>query len=349
MKITPLLVAVLSVFGCATAAEPIAIPKEGGRFTLPMTGLSVTFPARTEGKLELKGSWSLKIGFDSRDVLDEFAEDKLTGGTWVQTGYFDAGGPSATVESTKFTDTWPTTTIEAWDLTWHVRGGYYTFSGDLGRQPAIALAAEREKGQPTLLLQHYFINEGAVSGDEMIRRVKASPMIAAVVKAYRQQRWGVSSPTHAREVTHRDNSIANRPITLPQNGLRVDLPDDGFVWVPDEKPKNNADLLYRLGPTFPEMTLEVLVIEAASIPAAWSSIGLSAPGNGTVIANLPDDWEVGPEVTPSSGKESTIAKQIGGKVLVVGFIGSSITSDASAYNPVLDALARAVEHGSAGK
>lgn len=348
MKIAPLLVAALSAFAGASAAEPTIIPKEGGRVTLPMTGLSVTFPARSAGQLELKGSWSLKAGFDSRDVIDEFVEEKLINGTWVQTGFFDAGGARATVESTKFIDTWPTTTIEAWDLTWQVRGGKYEFTGDLGVQPAIALAAERAKGEPTLLLEHFFIGEEKISGDEMIRRVKASPTIAAVVKAYRQQRWGVSAPTHAREVRARDDSVANRNITLPQTGLSVDLPDDGFIWVEEKKPEGIADLIYRLGPTFPEMTLDIVVLDAATISAALKSIGLSPPPAGTVIANLPDGWEVGPEVTPPTGKESTVAKQIGGKVLVVGFISSTITTDANAYNLVLEALAQAVERRGAG-
>lgn len=349
MKITPLLVAALSAFACASAAEPIAIPQEGGRFTLPMTGLAVTFPARSGSQLELKGSWSLKSGFDSRDVLDEFVDEKLTSGTWVQTGFFDAGGARATVESSQFTDTWPTTTIEAWDLTWQVRGGKYEFTGDLGVQPAIALATERAKGEPTLLVEHFFIGAENVSGDEMIRRVKESPTLAAVVKAYRQQRWGVSAPTHRSEVKARDNSTPNRKITLPKNDLIVDLPDDGFVWLPEKKPQSIADLLYRLGPTFPEVALDIVVVDAASIPAAWSSINLSAPPAGTVIANLPDGWEVGAEVTPPRGKESTAAKQIGGKVLIVGFISSTITTDAVAYNLVLEALAQAVEHRGTGK
>lgn len=349
MRITPWLVAALWACGAANAAEPITIPKEGGRFTLPLTGLSVTFPARSEGRLELKGSWSLASGFDSRDVLDEFTGDKLSAGTWVQTGFFDAGGPRATVEATQLTDTWPTTTIEAWDLTWQVRGGKYKFTGELGVQPAIALAADRAKGEPTLLLEHYFINEASVSGDEMIRRVKESPLIAAVVKAYRQQRWGTSAPAHSPAVTNRDDSVAIRRVTLPKTGLSLDLPDDGFIWSPEKTPKGITDMLYRLGPTFPEMTLDILIVDAGSIHAAWSSIGLAAPPAGTVIANLPDGWEVGPEVTPSNGKESTVAKQVGGKVLIVGFIASTITTDTGAYNLVLEALAQAAERRSAGK
>jgi hypothetical protein len=331
------------------ASEPVKIPAQGGRLTLPLSGLSVVFPAaENEITYELKGSWSLKLGYDARDVIDGFKADKLVSGTWVQTGYFDAGGPKATVESTELVESWPTTTMEAWGLTWQVRGGKYKFTGSLGLQPALVLAADRAASQPTLLLEHFFIGDEGISGDEMIKRVKESPIFAAIVKAYRQQSWHASRPIGARFITARDESVAARAVTLPTNGLKVQLPDDGYFWKPEEKPEGITDFLYRLGPTFPEVTLDLLVVDAASIDAAWKSIGLARP-TGITIANLPDGWEVGPEVTPSNGKESTVACQIGGKVLIVGFISDTITIDAETFGLVLEALAESVRQKNAAQ
>lgn len=342
MKQFPLLVAaMLAAAVSASAAEPVKIPAEGGKFTLPLSGLAVVFPAESGTQRELKGSWSLRNGYDARDVIDEFKDGQLAAGTWVQTGYFNAGGPRATIETIKLTDSWPATTMEAWGLTWQVRGGQYTFMNSLGKQPVIVLAADRGESQPTLLIDHYFIGEENLPEDEMIRRVKESDLIAAVVKAYRQLRWSASRPMHHPAVTHRDDSAAARTVTLPKNGLTVQLPADGFFWKPEERPEDTTDLLYRLGPTFPELMLDILVVNAASVEAGWKSIGL-APPSGVTIANLPDGWVVGPEVTPSAGKESTIAKLVGGKVLIVGFIADTATTDTEAYGPVLEALADAV-------
>ncbi|MSU47114.1 MAG: hypothetical protein EXS42_08345 [Lacunisphaera sp.] len=57
------------------AATPILVPAGGGIVTLPLTGLSVVFPAREKIVLKITASWSLQIDkntFDSRYVLDEF-------------------------------------------------------------------------------------------------------------------------------------------------------------------------------------------------------------------------------------------------------------------------------------
>lgn len=348
MKLT-LVTLVLAAAGVVLSVEPIEIPAAGGRVLLPLSGLAVNFPARSDARREVKGSWSNQASFDARDVIDEFKDDKIDSGTWVQTGYFDAGDARATVLSSQLIDAWPVTTLEAWGLSWQVRGGKYDLTGSLGVQPALVLAAERAKDYPTLLLYHFFIGETDVSGDEMTRRVMDSPLVAAIVKAYRENRYGLSLPTHNPAVRARNDSVAARTITLVINDLQVALPDDGFIWVPENKPKGNADLIYRLGPTFPELTLDVLVVDASTVEAAWKSLGLAAPPTGTTITNLPDGWVVGPEVTPSSGKESTVAKAIDGRVLIVGLIAPTITSDVDPLAPVLEALAVAVVAKAAGK
>lgn len=332
----------------ARDSEPIEIPATGGRLILPMSGLAVNFPAQPDVRTELKASWSTKTGFDSRDVIDQFKDGKLIAGTWVLTGYFDAGDARATVLTEKLVDAWPVTTMDAWGMTWQMRGGKYEFTGSLGAQPALVYATDRSKDYPTLLLYHFFIGEPGISGEEMVQRVKASPLSAAIVKAYRENRYGTSFPARHPAVKSRDDSVAARTVTLKKHNLQVALPDDGYIWVPQKEPEGITDFLYRLGPTFPELTLDVLVIDAPTVRAAWGSIDLSPPPAGTIIANLPDGWEVGPEVTPPSGKESTVAKQIGHRVLIVGFLANTVTTDAEPLGPILEALAESVAKKAAG-
>lgn len=337
------------VAACAAReAAPIAIPASGGRFVLPLTGLAVNFPANAERRIELKGSWSLGKGFDARDVIDEFKDGELIGGTWILTGYFDAGDARAAVQSVDLVDAWPTTTLEAWGLTWHVRGGKFKFEGKLGAQAALVLATQRSADYPTLQLYHHFIAEPDVSGEDMVARVKSSPLIAAIVKAYRDHHFGASYPTRHPAVRNRGQAPPDRTIGLKRSGLQVRLPDDGFIWWHTETSEDATDFLHRLGPTFPELTLDVLVVDAPSVPAAWSGLGLSPPPADTVIANLPEGWLPGPEVTPSSGKESTLAKQVGNRVLIVGLMAATVTTDVKALRPILEALAEAVAKQNAG-
>ncbi|MBA3848927.1 MAG: hypothetical protein C0502_02900 [Opitutus sp.] len=343
MNAKPLLVTLVLVAVCAAReSAPIEIPAAGGRFVLPLTGLAVSFPANADVRTELKGSWSLSTSFDARDVIDELKDGKLVGGTWVLTGHFDAGDARAAVQSADLADAWPTTTLEAWGLTWQVRGGKFEFAGALGAQSTIVLAAQRSENYPTLLLYRHFIGEPDVSGEAMLARVKSSPLIAAIVKAYRDYHFGASFPTRHPAVRNRGNSPPDRTVLLKRSGLQVALPDDGYVWWPKEASEGGTDFLHRLGPTFPELSLDVLVVDAPAVPAAWSSLGLSPPPAGTVIANLPDGWVVGPEVTPSSGKESTIAKLVGDRVLIVGLIANTVTTDVETLRPILEALAASI-------
>ncbi|MBI2516752.1 MAG: hypothetical protein HYV95_07525 [Opitutae bacterium] len=329
------------------AAKSIVIPDTGGRVTLPTTGLAVTLPEQKGTTRKIIGRWNLSddtTTFWSRDVIDEFdAQDELTTGNWVTIGYFDAGEAAAVVKEVKLTDDWETTT-DLWGLHWHVRGGQYEFSGSLGVKPAIVLATTPGKGKPSLLLYHYLIKRpAALSHDEMIAEVKESPTLSAIFQAYWTDQWAPSLPTRSEAVTQPEASLVNRIVALPKTGLRFRFPDDGYAWLHERKPKEGTDMLYRMAPNMPDVTVELLLTDGSGVRSAFTDLGLDKNPWDPAPANLPADWESGPTITTSDGiKETTIGKVIGGKVLIVGFLVNPRLIDTAPYKPLLETLADAV-------
>ncbi len=328
------------------AATPIVIPAAGGSVTLPVSGLSVVFPAREKTTLKVVASWSLAKGYDGRDVVDEFdgsQDPVLIAGTWVQAGYFDAGGPAEVVAEEKLIDPWPVTTAKLWGGEWQVRGGKYEFDDkDLGIKPAIILAIRSGEG-PTLMFYHYFLRDTELTQDDMIARALESPTMRAVFQSYLQGQYGSSLPTRNPAVRARNDSAPAREVLLPKTGLRVRVPDDGFVWLPDSAPKEGSDHLWRMAPIFPELSLEVATVEAASVQEIFALFPGPKARKDPAPANLPAGWEPGPTIKLDDGTwETSVCKLIGAKVLVVGFLANPRTIDVEPYTPVLGALADAL-------
>lgn len=135
------------------AASPLVIPAEGGTVTLPLTGLSVVFPAREKTTLKVTASWSLQVDkntFDSRDVIDEVGgpeNDTIITGTWAHVGYFNAGGPAAVVAEAELKDAWPVAPVTLWGFEWQARGGKWDFGNELGIKPALVLAGSQPRAR----------------------------------------------------------------------------------------------------------------------------------------------------------------------------------------------------------
>lgn len=329
------------------AAKPIIIPEAGGRVTLPTTGLALALPEQKGVTRKIVGRWNLMEGgatFWNRDIIDEFdSEDKLITGDWVTIGYFDAGEAAAVVKEATLTEDWETST-DLWGLHWHVRGGNYDFTGSLGVKPAIVLATTPGKGKPSLLLYHYFIKRPKeLSHDEMIAEVKDSPTLSAVFQAYWTDQWAPSFPTRSEAVTQPGDEVTNRVVTLPKTGLRLRFPDDGFAWLHERNPKEGTDMLYRMAPNLPDITIELLLTNGANARETFTNLGLDKNPWDPAPANLPAGWESGPTITTSDNiKETTVAKVIGSKVLVVGFLINPRLIDTAPYQPMLETLADAV-------
>jgi hypothetical protein len=352
---SPLLLAValaVSVVAPLPAATPIVVSAAGGHVTLPMTGLAVALPERKDVVCKINGRWNLTDGnatFWSRDTIDEFdPEGKLIAGNRVSAGYFDAGEAAAVVKEVTLTEDWNTTT-NLWGLTWQVRGGNYAFDNSLGVKPAIVLATTPGKGKPSLLLYHFFIQAPAdLSPDDMIAGVRDSPTLSAAFQAYWADQWAPTQPTRHEAVVQPEEDVAHRVIDLPVSGLHVRLPDDGFVWLHERKPSTGVDMFYRMAPSLPDITVELMLVDATGVRSAFTQIGLEKNPWDAAPANLPPDWESGPTITTPDGiKETTVAKIIGGKVLVVGFMVTPRLIDTGPYQPLLEAVAEAVVHPAA--
>lgn len=351
----PLVFALGGLFAALAAplrgAKPILIPDTGGQVTLPTSGLSVSLPAQPGVTYKVTGRWGLSNGgksYWSRDIIDEFdAEDNLTAGNWVSIGYFDAGEAAAVIKDVKLTEDWETT-ADLWGLHWHVRGGNYTFTSSLGVKPALVLATTPSKLKPSILLYRYFLKEGEanLSHDDMIAAIRTSPTLNAAFQSYWAEQCGPVLPTKSEAVNQPANGEATRVVRLPRNGLQMRLPDDGFVWLEETKPENElVDLLYRMAPRLPDLTIELLLNEAPGVRAAFTKLGLDKNPWDPAPANLPAGWESGPTITTSDGvKETTVGTVIGSKVLIVGFMVTPRLIDVGPYQPLLASLADAVVH-----
>ncbi|MSU47113.1 MAG: hypothetical protein EXS42_08340 [Lacunisphaera sp.] len=236
-------------------------------------------------------------------------------------------------------------TASLWDAEWQVRGGKWDFGNDLGIKPALVLAIRQSPEGPSLMLHHYFLRDAELSRDDMLARAQESPILRAVFQAYWKGQYGPSLPTRNPAVKVRENSVAAREVVLPKAGLRVQLPDDGFVWLARPDPKSNAtaDYLDRLAPSLPDVSVEVATIDAVSVPEVITKISGPNSRKDPAPANLPAGWEPGPSFKLGDGIwEPTACKLIGAKVLVVGFLRTPRVIDVEPFTPVLSALAEAL-------
>ena len=337
------------------AATPIVIPAEGGTVTLPLTGLSVVFPAREKAILKVTASWSMqddKNTFDGRDVIDEFGgpgNDTIIAGTWAHIGYFNAGGPAAVVKEADLKEPWPVAPATLWGAEWQARGGKWNFENDLGIKPALVLATRQSANGPSFLLYHFFVGEKELTKDEMLTRAEASPVLRAVFQAFWKGQYGPSLPTRNPAVKVRNDSLAAREVVLKKAGLKVQVPDDGFVWLVRAASDGSSDYLDRMAPSLPDVSLEVATVDAASVQEVFAMFSGTNSRKDPAPANLPMGWEPGPTIKLENGSEETIVcKLIGNKVLVVGFLCtppppiSKRITDVEPYTPLLGALAEAL-------
>lgn len=332
----------------AVAAEtvPIEVPPAGGPVTLPMTGLSLQLPARSGVTCKIRGRWGLSeqgSTFWSRDVIDETdASNKLVAGTWVSMGYFDAGEDRAVARSSaelaKLAGTWETTTT-LWGRTFAVAGGLYDFHNSLGVRPALILATSVSKNRPSLVLHYYFLNaETSLDHDAMLQQLAEAATPASVMESYSHFRCEATEPTHSQAVTQPGGAVALRAIQLPKTSLKLQLPDDGFVWLEDRDRQGTTDFLNRMAPMLPEVTAEIALIPN-STP---SNVLASLKGEASALSNVPTGWTAGPTLTTSGGDpEVTLAASLGQNVLLVGLLGVPPGADCKPFQKLLLALMQA--------
>ena len=326
------------------AAQATPVQRTQGAAQLPTSGLVIDLPAKPGIRYHVSGSWSLgDTGaiFDTRDVIDEIevATGNVATGNWVLAGYFTAGGCDQTLASPELDADWRQT-ASLWDETWSVRGGVFTFDGALGRRPVAVLCRAKADGT-TLLLYHFLANQPEdTSQAAVMDSAGQSAVLASASKSFSTERAEPVFPTRRTEVRNRGSTPAARTVKLAVSGLEVDLPADGYLWLPDSN--DDSDFLDRLLPTFPQATLEVVFASGVSCADVFGSLDSELRPAHRPLA-LPSGWVDGPGLMIDGETEMTMCHPVSASALVVGVFQGPDRRDVSDLHSVLGALLAAAQ------
>jgi hypothetical protein len=339
------LAAIATVFLAPGAlAQSIPVTLVEGEAQLPTSGLLIDLPAKAGIKYHVSGSWALSGGgasFDTRDIIDEIdiATGNVATGNWVLSGYFTAGGCSETLAATTLDGAW-TREVTLWGESWNARGGVFTFDNALGRRPAVMLCREKDGG-PSLLLKHFLANQPeTLSQADVMASAGASGALAAASKSFTSARTKPIFPTRRTEVRNRGEETAARRVTLAVSGLDVDLPSDGYLWFPDKG--DTSDFLYRLLPTFPALTLEVVKANDATCAGIFGSL-TSGVRDAHRPLSLPPGWLDGPALVADDETYLTMCHPVGASALLIGVSQGPQNRDVSTLHQILSALLAAAQ------
>ncbi|MFN4225759.1 MAG: hypothetical protein ACK4HR_05530 [Hyphomonas sp.] len=327
----------LMLAGLPASAEAVKVTQ--GRVELPTSGLVVDLPAVAGRSYSVSSSWSLSAEtgtFDTRDVIDEFdASGTLIIGTWVQSGFFNAGSCADVLAETNLDASW-TTKTNLWGEGWYVKGGIYTFTGDLGRRPAAQLCRDGKDGT-SLLLHHYLVDRPDTTGQaETMQAVAASGVMAAASRSYSDYRVADVKPTLRPEVRKRGGDAA-RTVKLATNQMLADLPEDGYVWLTFEG--DGVDFLERTMPSLPPVTVEVMALEGYSCAEVLGSFTENLLPDHKP-ANLPAGWSAGNGLNVDGDPEMIMCHGRADGAMMVGvFQGQN--RDVTYLHPLLGALLNA--------
>jgi hypothetical protein len=332
------------VLAPAALAQAVPVRLAQGEAQLPTSGLVIDLPAKAGIQYDVSGSWALSGGgtsFDTRDIIDEIetATGNVATGNWVLSGYFTAGGCSETLATAKLDGAW-SQEAKLWGESWSARGGVFTFENALGRRPAVVLCRGTADG-PSLLLYHFLANQPeTLSQAAVMDSVGKSGALAAASKSFTAVRARPVFPTRRTDVRNRGSEPAARKVTLALSGLEVDLPPDGYLWLPDAG--DNADFLDRLLPTFPEVTLETVFVPGMTCASLFDSFGSDIRADHRPV-KLPAGWLDGPALTIDGETELTMCHPVGAAALVVGVFQGEDDRDVSTLHQILAALLAAAQ------
>jgi len=320
-------------------AEPVSL--RSGVAQLPTSGLQIDLPANPALSYKVSGSWSLddaEPSFDGRDVIDEFnaSSGTLLAGNWVLVGYFTAGGCANVLAGVTLDRSW-NAEADYWGRRWSVRGGVYTFDSELGRRPAAVLCRTNDLGQ-SLLLYRFFVDQPETLGQaEMVRGVTQAGVLESASKSWDAGRAVEILPLRRPEMRNRGKTEAARTVTLATTGLQVQMPDDGYVWLPEAD--EEVDFITRLAPTLPEVSIEVLAAAGLTCQQILSSV--SDERSDFKPRNVPAAWVVGPTLVVEGEPELTVCRDDPGGARLVGFFLPEGRNDLAPFHPILSALAAA--------
>ncbi len=322
-------------------ATPLTVTQ--GRIDLPTSGLRIEAPAAPNIAYKVSGSWAFNAetnAFDTRDVVDESntSTNTLVAGNWILIGYFDAGDCNAVVRDVNL-DGGSTSQQTVWGMTWTVRTGVYTFDGALDRKPAAVLCATDSAGR-SLLLYRFVLDRGETLPDaDIMSSVRGSTILERSAAAWRDNIAADLQPLRRTEVRNRGTSPAARKVTLPVSGLTFDIPDDGYFWLAETEAEEGAetDMIYRLLPSTPEVTLDIVAAEGLGCPDLLALLPLDRPTHRA--SDLPANWTSGGSLLVDGETELVACRTMDYGALVVGVFQGEQRTSLSWAHPMLNALA----------
>ncbi|HVY90728.1 MAG TPA: hypothetical protein VG942_17815 [Hyphomonadaceae bacterium] len=333
----------LGLMAGAAHADPITV--KSGKTLMPASGLSIDLPAQAGIEYHVSSSWSLfdNGSFDSRDIIDELntSSNELAAGNWIVTGYFDAGGCDETLNGEKLGSAW-TTELDLWGQHWKVKGGIYTFEGStLGRKAAAVLCTtDAASGRSLLLYRFVLTKPETLPQADVLADVKSSTVLRQAWASYRDGKIVPVTPLKRPEVRNRGKIAAARTVTLTKAKLQLDLPDDGYVWLANYD--DQGDILDRMAPSLPDVSVEVLVVPGKSCDEAFKLV----PPDGRIerkATGLPAGWFTANALAMDEADELLTCHALGDEDLVLAGVvqPKGASADVSSLAPLLGALAKA--------
>ncbi len=324
---------------CLSAHADPTVVKQGSA-VLPTSGLSLDLPARAGFVYHVSGSWSFdpaKNAFDTRDIIDEIdaASGNIAAGNWILVGYFDAGGCDEVLAAAAFDAPW-TSEEDVWGMHWKIRGGVFTFANALGRRPAAALCNSSASGRSLLLYRYLTDQPETLDKSSTLQRVRSSAVLERASAAYRAEATAQTIPLRRADVKNRGTASAQRKIALAKSGLQLQLPDDGYFWLPQKDGK--SDMINRLLPSLPEAFVEVFTLDNTKCAEALSQLENNKPSQ--QAQNLPVGWIAGPTLVVDGEPEMVLCRAASYGALLVGVLNGA-KADVSEFHPMLEALAQA--------
>lgn len=343
--LTGMALALSLVAGTAQAA-PLKV--QGGTLVLPTSGIAITVADDPARDYMLSGSWALteEGTFDSRDVVDELdaKSGNLVRGNWILTGYFDAGNCDKLLAGLGNKNAW-TAPVTLWGSSWQASGGDYTFSTSLGTHPMAALCRIDGDGRG-LLLQRFVVERPAgMTKAALLAELGQARVLAAAAKAFAAGSARGLAPLRQGNVTNRGKVAPNRAVRLEKARLDLTMPDDGMVWlVAKPDPKRSSDMLDRVVPSLPEVSVEVLRAGGMTCPVVFGKLTKPklTPAQEVEAAKpmtgLPAGWAAGPVLASGAQLERIVCMVNGTDAVLAGMIAPKGSSDATPIAGLLNAL-----------
>ena len=327
--------------GCTEPAQAEPLKLKPGPIELPTSGLLIDVPSKPETAFKLTGSWSMNAvtnTFDSRDVIDEFktATDRLVAGNWILTGFFDAGDCAKVLAAEAIDNAWSQNT-KLWGTDWQVKGGVHDLGGSIGKAPTVVLCRTDATGR-ALLLYRYFIDQPLTLDQlSIMKQTEAADILQQAWKSYRDNRTAEVMTTRRPEINRRGDGLAQRAVKLSISKLSLQLPDDGFVWL--ARAGDGSDMLDRMAPSLPDVSVEVAVVEKASCQETFDSLKDNLRPNHKAKA-APAGWLIGESMMLDGQTELMLCRAMSYGALMAGVIVGGERTDIAPLFPILNALAQ---------